>query len=276
MDLMGLEPATLDWRQPGSGEVPHSFPWRDAIRHAEASSGTRLMLLTKDGPRSFIVKAAPVLEKEGKAKGAIATFDDVTEFEKQSRDLAEARVRLEKSEQELRLQNEELEVLARTDPLTGVANRRSFMQTFEPHLAVARRDGTAVCCVMADLDLFKQINDSAGHAAGDDVIRRVADLLASEARSHEVVCRYGGEEFCVFLRDMGVEEATEWANRVRGKIASPGFARVPITSSFGVASISGGARTLVELINQADEALYAAKQAGRNRVSRWDERGGRV
>ena len=276
MDLMGLEPATLDWRQPGSGEVPHSFPWRDAIRHAETSSGTRLVLTTQHGQRSFVIKAAPVLAKEGKAKGAIATFDDVTEFEKQSRDLSEALARLEKSEEELRLQNEEIEVLARTDPLTGVANRRSFMQTFESYVAVARREGKALCCLMADLDQLKKINDSAGNVAGDDVIRRVADLLASEARSHEVVCRYGGEEFCVVLRDVGIDEAVEWAERVRGKIASPGFARSPVTSNFGVSSISFGARSLIELINQADEAIYASKQSGRNRVSRWDERGGRV
>lgn len=276
LQLMGLEPATLAWRQPNSGELPHSFPWRDAIAHAEMSPGTRLVLTTDKGPRSFVVKAAPVLEKEGKAKGAIATFDDVTEFEKQSRELAEALERLEKSEEELRLQNEELEVLARTDPLTGILNRRAFMDTFEPYFAVARRDGRAVCCVMADLDLFKDINDSAGHVAGDDVIRRVAELLSSEAQSHEVVCRYGGEEFCVFLRDTSIAEAAAWAERMRGKVASPGFARSPVTSSFGVSSISGGARSLLELINQADEALYAAKQSGRNRVARWDERGGRV
>ena len=178
---------------------------------------------------------------------------------------------LEKSQDEIRLQNEELETLAKRDPLTGVANRRAFMEWFELQFASARREGRALSCVMADIDHFKRINDAHGHATGDEVIRRLAELLATAVRSNDAVCRYGGEEFCIVLTGVESEAATRVAERLREKARSPGFARVPFTVSFGVASTASGASTLAELLEQADRALYVSKEAGRDRVTRWDD-----
>jgi diguanylate cyclase (GGDEF)-like protein len=126
---------------------------------------------------------------------------------------------------------------------------------------------------MADIDHFKKVNDEHGHAVGDEVIRLVTESMKSVIRTSDAICRYGGEEFCIALVDTSVEAATRVAERIRAKIDSPSFARVPLTVSFGVTTSGFGAATLAELINQADEALYAAKNAGRNRVTRWDERG---
>jgi diguanylate cyclase (GGDEF)-like protein/PAS domain S-box-containing protein len=270
--LMGVKVSTLGWKRTSSPEALESFPWADSINLSLTSTGTTLRLETSPGElRVFVVNSSPVLDGWGRPKGAIATFDDVTELERKTVELEEALGMLEKSQEEIEHQNQELQVLARRDPLTGVANRRSFFAGLETQFAAARNRDQDLCCIMADIDHFKLINDTNGHAIGDEVIRRIAEALAAEVRSTDGVCRYGGEEFCILLPGAPIEAATRVAERIRGKVQSPGFTRVPVTVSFGVSSILFGATRPPDLINQADEALYASKEAGRNRVTRWDE-----
>jgi diguanylate cyclase (GGDEF)-like protein/PAS domain S-box-containing protein len=272
--LFGVKASELGWKTPHAREAVRRFPWVDAVRDAEALTAVPLLLdVERQGARVFMVNSCPVLDGWGRAKGAIATFDDVTELEQKRVALEEALKMLEESQEEIRIQNEELKVLARSDPLTGIANRRSFLERFEVEFAAASRQSEPLACVMVDIDQFKQVNDTHGHVLGDEVIRRVADVLGSGLRDTDSVGRYGGEEFCIFLSGADAAAAAAVAERLRSKIDSPGFARVPITVSFGVSSSSFGAETLAELIDQADEALYASKHAGRNRVTRWDERG---
>ncbi len=270
--LLGVKASELGWKRSDLPQTSEVFPWVEAIRDSRTSVGTALQIEVASGEeRIFVVNGSPVLDGWGHSKGAIVTFDDVTELERKSAALEEALAMLEKSQDEIRLRNEELQVLAKRDPLTGVANRRAFFEWLDPQFAVARRAGQEMCCVMADIDHFKRINDTHGHSAGDEVIRRIAEALTAEVRSGDSVCRYGGEEFCVALPGAPIEAAAALAERLRRKIKSPGFARVPVTVSFGVSSIRFGATKPNELINQADEALYASKQAGRDRVTRWDE-----
>jgi diguanylate cyclase (GGDEF)-like protein/PAS domain S-box-containing protein len=271
--LLGKKASGLSWGRPGASEPPERWPWVEAVRESRMSGSARLLLSTGSGQaRSLVVKGAPVLDGWGKAKGAIATFDDVTELEQKTEALEKALTELEKSQAEIELQNQELQVLARRDPLTGVSNRRAFFDVFEPYFNAAKRDGRRVSCIMTDIDHFKRVNDTHGHQTGDEVIRRVSEVLASAVRTTDAVCRYGGEEFCIVLPDAAVEAAVTVAERLRRKIEAPGFARVPVTASFGVTSSAFGASSLTELINQADEALYASKEGGRNRVTRWDQR----
>jgi diguanylate cyclase (GGDEF)-like protein/PAS domain S-box-containing protein len=270
--LLGLKASDLDWRRPDSSQAVDAFPWAESIRESRTSVGAPLSIeADSDEARIFVVNSSPVLDGWGRSKGAIVTFDDVTELEKKSAALEEALAMLEKSQDEIRLRNEELQVLAKRDPLTGVANRRAFFEWLERQFAAARRDGQTLCCIMADIDHFKRINDTHGHSAGDEVIRRIAEALTAEVRSGDSVCRYGGEEFCLVLPGAPMEAATAVAERLRRRIESPGFARVPVTASFGVSSSRFGATKPSELINQADDALYASKQSGRNRVTRWDD-----
>ena len=271
--LLGVKPSSFRWKFPGSAPAAHEFPWVTAIRESRSVGGVPLLLEATPGEmRVFVVNGSPVLDGRGRAQGAIATFDDVTELERKRGELEEALATLEKSRDEIRLQNEELEILARRDPLTGIANRRAFLELFEAQFEVARTGEQGLCCLMADIDRFKRTNDGHGHAVGDEVIRRVAETLAAEVRSLDGVCRYGGEEFCVSLPGAKIEWAKTLAERLRKKIASPGFAPVPVTVSFGISSAEFGARRPSELIKQADEALYASKRAGRDRVTRWDQR----
>jgi diguanylate cyclase (GGDEF)-like protein len=271
--LIGVKASSLGWRQRDDSNLQPSLPWVEVIQDSRPSTAVPLLLQSELGLWEFTVNASPVLDGWGRAKGAIATFNDVTDLEQKRRELEEILAELEKSRDEVSMQNEELRSLATSDPLTGVSNRRTFMERFEAQFSAAKREGISLCCVMADIDHFKHVNDVHGHLVGDEVIRQVAEALAAEIRSTDAVCRYGGEEFCILLPAVSIDGAVRAAERARKKMESPGFARVPITVSFGVASISDGAVRVSELIDQADQALYASKQGGRNRVTRWDERG---
>jgi diguanylate cyclase (GGDEF)-like protein len=125
---------------------------------------------------------------------------------------------------------------------------------------------------MADIDLFKSVNDTYGHPVGDQVIKLVAKFLQSSLRPTDLLCRYGGEEFCILLPNLDWEGALQIAGRIRSSIEANcgrGVRDVKdlrVTSSFGIGSIGPGVDTLAELINQADQGLYGAKRTGRNRV----------
>lgn len=269
--LLGVKASRLRWHWSDVNGAGPEYPWLISLRDGKPSTGTSLHIETAAGVRTYAVNAAPVLDGWDRPKGAIVTLDDVTELERKTAALEAANEELEKSRDEIRFHAEEMEILARRDPLTGVANRRAFMEWAEKQLATAQAKGSLFCCLMADIDHFKHINDEHGHAMGDEVIRRVAEIFASEVRTSDAVCRYGGEEFCVAFPGAPIESATRVAERLREKIGAPGFARVPVTMSFGVVSLTCGAKTLSELLDHADQALYASKEGGRNRVTRWDD-----
>ena len=157
----------------------------------------------------------------------------------------------------------ETQLQASTDGLTGLTNRRSF----ENQLRSLRGSGEPFSFVMADLDRFKLLNDTHGHEAGDRALRVFAEALRRELRSHDLVCRYGGEEFAIALPAAEVPEAVEAMGRVREalvQLASRGDAPA-FTASFGV-SHSAEADDLENLVQRADAALFAAKDAGRDRI----------
>lgn len=171
----------------------------------------------------------------------------------------------------------ELRDLAITDALTGVYNHRHFQQRLQEELDRAARLSTLdiprpVSLVLVDVDHFKAVNDRYGHQAGDDILRTLARLMGRVLRSSDVTCRYGGEEFAVVLPETDAEAAVHVAGRLREAIerssftASDGRELGGVTASFGVATFDGGIPSRSDLIRQADEALYAAKHAGRNRV----------
>ena len=165
---------------------------------------------------------------------------------------------------------EELARLARQDPLTGLLNRRSLLEETERAWDTASLQGESLACVMLDLDFFKKVNDTRGHAGGDAVLCTVARLLQAACRANDVIGRYGGEEFCVVLPRASEEAALAWAERVRREIAetpvSIGAERAHVTASFGVAERRDGTSTPQSLIERADQALRLAKQMGRDRV----------
>jgi diguanylate cyclase (GGDEF)-like protein len=163
-----------------------------------------------------------------------------------------------------------LQGMASTDARTGLANTRSFDQALEDTLA-ARREGESVAVLMLDLDHFKDFNDRYGHPAGDEALRRFADVLRSCLREGDVAARYGGEEFAVMLPAVDEATAATIAERIRSRTETTVISLAPglsdrISVSIGIAVAPDQAQDRIGLLRLADEALYRAKQAGRNRI----------
>jgi len=164
---------------------------------------------------------------------------------------------------------------ALTDALTGCYNRRSFEMQFDRELSMAKRQQQPLSLIMLDLDRFKQLNDSAGHDAGDGALRKLADCFKQELRGVDSAARFGGDEFAVILPHAYPEGAQIVAERLRAQIESiqiPGFGK--LSASMGIATFPSHGGTRTELVVAADAALYSAKRSGRNRVCVFDLIGG--
>ena len=163
-----------------------------------------------------------------------------------------------------------LKQLAISDQLTGVLNRRGFVEYGKKAFAAARRNGTPLSLIMTDIDRFKRINDRYGHAAGDTALVHFARLMSESRRSEDVVARMGGEEFAILLPGTHLREAMTMADQLRRKIGNSPMdtttVGLPMTSSFGVAAISDSDSDLDDIVRRADNALYQSKRAGRNQV----------
>lgn len=183
------------------------------------------------------------------------------ELQKSSSQIAELKEQLSEVRQETRI-----------DPLTGIANRRTFDVELENAVADWRANCAPTCLLMVDIDHFKRFNDTWGHQTGDQVLRLVAACISENIKGRDTAARYGGEEFAIILRFTRIDDAVGLANQIRNSIEcrklikkSTGDILGSITVSIGVAEISEG-EDGEGLIHRADESLYRAKRAGRNRV----------
>lgn len=166
--------------------------------------------------------------------------------------------------------NRRLAVLAAYDPLTGLLNRREFLRALGAELVRAQRASEPLAVIIADLDHFKRVNDNHGHLVGDQVLVCVAGDLARSVRPFDVVARLGGEEFAVVLPRTDRHGATLVAERIRSLVSLTTCGSLPaVTVSCGVAAYPQDADSLRDLVKRADDAMYAAKRAGRNRVQIW-------
>ncbi|MBC7173244.1 MAG: sensor domain-containing diguanylate cyclase, partial [Polyangiaceae bacterium] len=163
-----------------------------------------------------------------------------------------------------------LEEMATTDGLTGCLNKRTFMDELEKKLRSAERFGRKLSLIVTDIDHFKSVNDTYGHAVGDVVIKELGRILRNVKRETDIVARFGGEEFCVLCEETDTEGATLLAERVRQELGSTVFTtelgKLTVKASLGVATFPTHARTAAELFDITDKALYAAKHNGRNQV----------
>ncbi len=182
--------------------------------------------------------------------------------EKESINLA-----LKEKSAELESLKDKAESLARTDILTGLNNRLAFMEHSAREARRASRYARALSLIMADIDLFKSINDAYGHAEGDRALVSVAKSIAGALRANDYAARIGGEEFAIILPETGLDEAKRLAERIRLALEQNVSAGgKPVTCSFGVGTLDGSDDSFEQVMARADGALYLAKNRGRNRV----------
>jgi diguanylate cyclase (GGDEF)-like protein len=223
----------------------------------------RLVEAFEAGADDYLVK--PVAQKVFFAR--LRAAQRVVQLQEE---LAFDREQLLRFSKDLAASNERLQRLALTDALTELPNRRFAMERLEQEWALSKRGDRTLSCMMVDIDYFKPINDKFGHPAGDEALKLVASTLRQSARTQDVVCRYGGEEFVVICPDTGIDAAYQCAERLRLNVAALKFknqeAGIRLTISIGVAEKKEGVASIEKLLNRADECLYAAKQGGRNRT----------
>jgi diguanylate cyclase (GGDEF)-like protein len=186
-------------------------------------------------------------------------------------ELASANERLRDHDQRLRQLNQELQLLAHTDDLTGLYNKRRLLEQLNAEIARARRYGEIMSCLMIDIDHFKLINDSYGHQAGDEILRQAGPLLRQSLRITDFVARYGGEEFTIVLPRTDAAGAYRAAENLRRKISEatfpvPGASEIKISISIGIATCTKFDHLDADqVVLRADRALYQAKRSGRDR-----------
>ncbi len=178
---------------------------------------------------------------------------------------------LSAAQQELLSERDDLRRRAMLDPLTHLWNRGAIVDVLERELARAERAGEPVSVILADLDRFKAINDTHGHAAGDEALLEAARRMRGAVRAYDAIGRYGGEEFLVVLGNCGAEAASSIATTIRRRLAERplallGGGELTVTASLGVATAEPAGADPAALVRAADEALYRAKAAGRDRV----------
>ncbi len=270
--LVGQKIQQVPWKNADGSDTPPTLPWIEAARTGHTQRGSSLMLESKvTGSRIFAVSASPITGDGTKSRGTLVSLDDVTALHDRNSALVTMVKDLEQAQEVVRQQNAQLATMALKDALTGCFNRRALFERMATVWSDARRYQTPVSVIMADVDHFKSVNDKHGHAVGDQVLQRVAQMLMSTARDGEIVCRYGGEEFCVLMPRADMAAAQIAAERLREAIEQLRIGPLLVTASFGVASIDARDANPEALMERADSALYAAKRTGRNRVVRADQ-----
>ncbi len=215
----------------------------------------------------------------GENEDVKAIFKDLIDATAKLRESGEnITVKLEESTREishLKKNLQQVTVEAQRDFLTGVFNRKSFERLIDEQMLVAKENNTELCLLMIDVDHFKQFNDKFGHLLGDEVLKIVARTLTDTLKGRDVVARFGGEEFIVFLPETPIEGAEKVAEMIRGSIAGKALKRRDTGETFGSITVSLGVSrfrhetdTLLTLIKRADDALYSSKNNGRNRVTK--------
>jgi diguanylate cyclase (GGDEF)-like protein len=244
------------------------------VRHADSLDAPR-----RPAPTAGTSRPSPSLETTA-VQQYVQQSDEVdslmhsfsrmlSTIEQQASDVNEYARRLDTAYKELESTSAQLKEFSFKDEVTGLYNRRFFSIRLEEEVSRYRRFNHPVSVVLLDLDGFKAVNDDLGHGAGDETLRAMAEILLKQSRGINVICRYGGDEFAVLLVETSKGGARLYADRIRYVLSTWTFAHGRrVTASFGIASLPEDvAPAAEELIRAADEALYAAKRAGKNRVS---------
>ena len=242
--------------------------WKEQTTATKDTKRVNIALKVKNENRFFNVTLSPLYDNRGAFVGRVSILHDVTE-EKETND------RLQNQLVEIKSLQDQLRDQALRDPLTGCFNRRYLDSIMERAFSRAEKDEIVIGLVMLDIDHFKLVNDTHGHMVGDQVLQAVGNTLQEKVRLGDIVCRYGGEEFLIFFPGILKESVARRAQALCNQIAS---IRIPassgsainVTVSVGVAMYPIHGESIYQVLAHVDQALYKAKQSGRNRVHIWE------
>ncbi len=270
LNLMGLNKLTaigqpIEW-------ILHAWPnLEQSLSHQCAEDGH---CKVEYGRHTMDVNLTPLLDKKGRETGQLITWREITQVLKAEKDLEAANLKLRDQLAQIQSLQQVLQEQAIHDSLTGMFNRRFLEDYLVKEIARADRKKYLVSFIMVDLDGFKERNDTFGHNFGDLLLKEISRFLNDHTRKEDMVVRYGGDEFLIVMSDTSLEESLGRANILREKIAAAHFhigaTDAKITASFGVAVYPSGSTDVKEVIQLADQALYRAKNSGRNQVVGWD------
>ena len=284
-EMHGLRPVNPEFaavREDGTKFPAGSYPLMASLRRGVPQHNV-VMGLPRQGRMGEMfssemlwvsVNAKPLFGNgAAKPHAVVATFTDISErrrsadqITRQMTQITDYAAVLEQQKGQLEEANRQLEALALHDTLTGLGNRRAFEQRMVQEMNQARRYGTPLSLLLLDVDSFKAYNDSFGHPAGDEILRRLAAILRGQGRETDFFARYGGEEFIVILPLTDARGAMTLAERLRAAVENAEWPGRPVTASIGAATLRAEMAGEEALVSAADQALYAAKTAGRNCV----------
>lgn len=284
-EMHGLRPVNPEFaavREDGTKFPQGSYPLMASLRRGIAQHDVVMGLPRQGRPHRFgqpemlwvSVNAKPLfLSGAIEPYAVVATFADITDRRRSADQITRQMVQiteyaavLEEQKSQLEEANEQLERLALNDSLTGLGNRRAFETRLVQEMNQARRYGTPLSVLLLDVDGFKAYNDSFGHPAGDEVLRLLSSVLRSQGRETDFFARYGGEEFIIILPLTDAGGATVLAERLRAAVERTSWPQRRVTASLGAATLLPDMMDDAALVVAADQALYAAKTAGRNCV----------
>jgi diguanylate cyclase (GGDEF)-like protein/PAS domain S-box-containing protein len=250
--------------------------WNDSTEHLLNGLETRTEMRLPNLPSRYLdLRVTPLYDDDKILSGRLIIFRDVTDRKEVEKDLRYAMDRMQTQLIEIGLLQSQLREQAIRDALTNLFNRRYLEETLEREMARAAREVYPLCIVMMDIDHFKKVNDTYGHEAGDLVLKTLADLVKSQSRQGDFVCRFGGEEFVLVMPNINIEVARERVTSLHKSIESLnipfGHFNLNITMSMGISWYPKHGETKENLIRAADKALYSAKNRGRNRIAVYRE-----
>ena len=228
--------------------------------------------MKKDGSQYIVdTTVIPILDVDGDVTEYIAIRHDITELEETKQQLENINKAMKSKVDELYSMTNSLEQKANKDFLTGISNRDSFEETFTQEIKRARENEIPLSLMLLDIDYFKQINDTYGHQAGDNILVEIVSIIANNIKTSDIFARWGGEEFAILMPNTTLEGAYTLAEKIRHLIESNNFNyNESITASFGLAQMKF-TDNKATLFDKADGALYEAKRNGRNRVETYKE-----
>ena len=252
---------------PALNYLPQAF---SALLESDSNAPVSYEMLAKDQKTYLSIYPIQLKSKNNKTTGTLIILQDITRRKIAEIKLQESNIQLQKEIQQIEILQESLRAQAVRDPLTNLFNRRYLEETLEREISRAQRTGNSVSVMMIDFDNFKEVNDQFTHLIGDQALLAFANILKKTSRREDIVCRYGGDEFLLILPDLSAEDAytraEAWRKSVSDLLFETPRGKMNVTVSIGLASFPQDGTTATDLITTADQAMYAAKENGKNIV----------